>query len=203
MLNRERWATTATPRRALGRAGRTLLVAIAVAEIGAGILLMSSVEEKAKTEMAEQAQFRFATAQTENDDARFAFRYPPDWRVTHVAGRSELRDPGDKIVIALGPAPRGDLLHAGEDMHLLLEQSYTDVTRTAKKLDFIGAEPALMMRGRAVNDAGSLLAYSLVILEGDTENYAITGFVSSSADTKEARLMLDEVIRSFQPVEPT
>ena len=180
-----------------GRAGRTLLVAIALAEVGIGTFLITTAEDRVQKEMAAQEQFRFATLRTQNPEARFAFRYPPDWEVTHERLRSELTNPGKDVVVALGRAPSGDLLASGEDLKSLLDGSYPRVRETSKRLDFIRGEPALITRGRAVNDAGSPLHYWLVIIEGQDQNFAISSFISTSADRAEAMEQVHEVVRSF------
>ena len=180
-----------------GRAGRTLLVLIALTEVGIGAFLITTAEDRVHKEITKQEQFHFATLRTQNPAARFAFRYPPDWEVRHEGVRSELTNPGKDVVVAIGPAPSGDVLASGEDLRLLLDVSYSDVRETAKRLDFIKGEPALITRGRAVNETGAPLHYALVIIEAQDQNFAVSSFISTSADRRTAMERVNEVVRSF------
>ena len=135
----------------------------------------------------------------EGSDAPYSFDLPEGWEVDNEDAVTKLLSPGNDIAIAIGPAPRGDVLSSSDRLVDGVADRYSDAITESRDLTRVGGNLGLTVAGTAVNEFGVKVRFSITTIEGsEDKNYAITSF--SALDARGADRALKQVIQDFEIV---
>lgn len=127
----------------------------------------------------------------------YSFDYPDEWELDNDGAVTKLLAPGNDIAIAVGPAPSGDVLASSDQLVEGVAARYTDAETKIRELTRVNGNLGVSVSGIAVNRFGVSVRFSIVTVEGETKNYAITAF--AAGDTAEvADRALAEVVNDFE-----
>jgi hypothetical protein len=144
-------------------------------------------------------QARPVVTDATNIEGGYSFALPTSWHVDHDGTVSKVTSPAQDVVVAIGTAPMGNVESLADDVVDRLGGIYSRVRVTSEETMTLGSDPAILIEGRAVNEAGADLYFYALTVKGKGQNFALTAFVSPDA---EAQLQesdpVRELIRSFR-----
>jgi hypothetical protein len=143
----------------------------------------------------------FATRHHENARGRYAFDYPPGWKIEESGSATQVTNPRGDVIISFGLGARGGLRKSSSELIGALKQSYTQVRLQGTESQIIAGQPSLLVGGSGVNANGVRIRFLAITIGGAERSYAVTIFTSASSDPKKVLPPAQEVVASFQPIE--
>ena len=139
-----------------------------------------------------------ATERFDEPGAPYSFAYPDKWELENDGSVTKLLSPGNDIAIAVGPAPSGDVLASSDQLVEGVAARYTDAETKSRELTRVNGNLGVSVSGTAVNQFGVSVRFSIVTVEGENKNYAITAFAAQDVEVDVAERALAEVVEDFE-----
>jgi hypothetical protein len=133
-----------------------------------------------------------------NAAAGYSFLRPAGWEVSELGTVSELTGPDHDVSVSFGLGPDGGLWDASADLAASIEDTYDGVLLEGPRREDIAGRPAIVVGGRAVNDAGVAVRFLAITMRVEDENYAISVFVADASDPVRVLPSVEDIIASFE-----
>jgi hypothetical protein len=179
---------------------KSLLVTVAIVEVVVLLFLGSPLEDRIEQETQPSASPTLASVPGHNDVGEFDFRYPRGWQVEHKGPTTRVFNRPHDAIVALGPAPEGDVLDLGDDVVASLEGSYSRVRVLDRDVATGGSGIRMTLTGRATNKDQVELRFLVVLIEGVNRNYLASAFTKSDREASAALKRVEEVAASLRCV---
>jgi hypothetical protein len=137
------------------------------------------------------------TARHTNAAAGYSFRRPAGWVVSESGTVSELTGPDRDVTVSFGLGSDGGLARSALELTTSIQGAYEDVRVDDPQRETIAGRPAILVGGRAVNDAGVRVRFLAISLRIEDQNYAIAVFVSDASDPVTVLPAVEDVVSSF------
>ena len=138
------------------------------------------------------------TARHTNAAAGYSFRRPAGWEVSESGTVSELIGPHHDVTISFGLGSDGGLGRSAFELTTSIQSTYDDVRVDDPQRETIAGRPAILVGGRAVNDAGVGVRFLAISLRIEDQNYAIAVFVSDASDPVTVLPEVEDIVSSFE-----
>jgi hypothetical protein len=133
-----------------------------------------------------------------NDRGSFIFERLRSWRIVDRRRATEAIAPDQSAVVSISALSAQPLRRTRRALVADLNASYERFRTVGTHPEQVGGMPAIVVGGRAVNEAGTRLRVLAIAVAGEDRNYGITVFVVHGDDT--ALPGVDAILRSFRSI---
>jgi hypothetical protein len=169
-------------------------VSFVVAVVLLGVAVVGPEEIQSST-----ATGSFQTKTITNAKGGYAFTAPASW-VTQKQGRSTTLFSADRdVVVAVGPAPKGDLAAAGEQVFGSMTETYSKVRFLGASRQTVGGREAVVFSGLGTNDDKVRLRFVGVTFIDGGRNHSMTAFTRMASDPERVLPRIETILDSFSP----
>jgi len=182
----------------VGEHNRTPVIVAAVSFVTAVVLLGVAVIGPGEMQSSTAAG-SFETKTITNAKGGYVFTAPASW-VTHKRGRSTTLFSADRdVVVAVGPAPKGDLAAAGEKIFDSMTATYSKVRFLGATKQSVGTREAVVFSGLGTNGDKVRLRFVGVTFTDGGRNYSMTAFTREASDPDQVLPRIETILDSFSP----
>jgi hypothetical protein len=135
-----------------------------------------------------------------NEAGGYAFRQPPGWTVDDRGSVSELVSPVGDLVISFGLGRPGTLEDAADQLVASIQRRYARVRVHDSTRSELAGEPARLVGGRFVNDAGKRVRFLGAAVRLADRNHVIGVFVADRALPRRVLPSVQEILGSLRTV---
>jgi hypothetical protein len=180
----------------IGEHNRTPVIVAAVSFVAAVVLLGVAVMGPGEIK-GFSATGALETKTITNAKGGYAFSAPASW-VVHMQGRSTtLFSAGRDVVVAVGPAAKGDLAAAGKEIFDSMTATYSKVRFLGAMKQTVGTREAVVFSGLGTNDDKVRLRFVGVTFTDGGRNHSMTAFTREASDPERVLPRIETILDSF------
>lgn len=134
-----------------------------------------------------------------NEEGGYSFRRPADWNVTKLGTLTEVSDQSGDVRLTMDIAADGESDQVLEALLPSLTANWSLVQPEAPIRRRVGKEPAISVGGIG-EDAGRLIRFLAIVVEGSDHNYMIFVLVPQERDPVTVTPQIEGTVSSFEPL---
>lgn len=141
----------------------------------------------------------FETKTITNAKGGYAFAAPASWAPRKQGRSTTLFSPDRDVVVAVGPAPRGNLASAGEEIFDSMTATYSKVRFLGATKQAVGTREAVVFSGLGTNAAKVRVRFVGVTFTDGGRNHSMTAFTREASDPERVLPRIETILDTFTP----
>jgi hypothetical protein len=127
----------------------------------------------------------------------YELKMPSSWQVSKSGRATTMTSPRGDMVVTVGPAPRGGLAKAANEIFASVAKTYSKVAFLGAARQKVDGREAVVFSGQGTNERDIRLRFIGVTFNDGGHNHSMTAFVRKDSDAGRVLPRIEDILNTF------